>query len=54
MGKEVQSLKTILKSSLNEYGDMLDEVYLAYTAEIGFGLYADRKTGIKAFCEMLD
>lgn len=52
--KEVDSLKTILKRSLDEYGDMLDEVYVAEAAEIGFGLYADRKTGIKAFCEMLD
>lgn len=40
---EVQSLKTILENSLKEYGDMLDDVYVAETAEIGFGLYADRK-----------
>ena len=50
---EVQSLKTILENSLKEYGDMLDDVYVAETAEIGFGLYADRKMKLRDFCEQL-
>jgi len=50
---EVQSLKTILENSLKEYGDMLDDVYVAGTAEIGFGLYADRKMKLRDFCEQL-
>lgn len=50
---EVKSLKTILESSLKEYGDMLDDVYIAGTAEIGFGLYADRKVKLIDFCEQL-
>ena len=50
---EVQSLKTILENSLKEYGDMLDDVYVAETAEIGFGLYTDRKMKLRDFCEQL-
>lgn len=50
---EVKSLKAILEGSLKEYGDMLDDVYVAGTAEIGFGLYADRKMKLKDFCEQL-
>lgn len=50
---EVKSLKAILEGSLKEYGDMLDDVYVAGTAEIGFGLYADRKVKLRDFCEQL-
>ena len=50
---EVESLKSILEKSLNEYGDMLNDVYVAGTAEIGFGLYSDRKTKLKTFFEQL-
>ena len=50
---EVQSLKTSLEKFLKEYGDMLDDVYVAETAEIGFGLYADRKMKLRDFCEQL-
>ena len=53
MKNEVKSLKTILEGSLKEYGDMLDDVYVAGTAEIGFGLYADRKMKLRDFCGQL-
>ena len=50
---EVKSLKDILESSLKKYGDVLDDVYVAGTAEIGFGLYADRKMKLRDFCGQL-
>lgn len=50
---DVESLKSILEKSLNEYGDMLNDVYVAGTAEMGFGLYSDRKTRLKVFLEQL-
>jgi hypothetical protein len=50
---DVESLKSILEKSLNEYGDMLNDVYVAGTAEMGFGLYSDRKSSIRSFLQQL-
>ncbi len=50
---ETESLKTVFEKSLEEYGDLLDDVYVAGTAELGFGLYADRKTKLKDFCRQV-
>ena len=50
---DVESLKSILEQSLNEYGDMLNDVYVAGTAEMGFGLYSDRKSSLKSFLQQL-
>ena len=50
---DVEDLKTILGKALCEYGKMLDDVYVAGTAELGFGLYSDRKTKLKDFYECL-
>ena len=50
---ETESLKAVLQKALNEYGDVLDDVYIAGTSEIGFGLYTDRKMRLKDFCVRL-
>ena len=50
---DVEDLKTILGNVLSEDGNMLDDVYVAGTAEMGFGLYSDRKTKLKEFYECL-
>ena len=46
-------MKTILENALRECGNALDDVYVAGTAEMGFGLYSDRKTKLKEFYESL-
>lgn len=51
--EEVESLKSILENALNEYGEMLNDAYVAGTAEMGFGLYSDRKTELKTFLGQL-
>ena len=47
--QEVESLRDILKKAIEKYDDYADDIYIAGTAELGFGLYADRKKSIKDF-----
>jgi len=47
--QEVESLRDILKKAIEKYDDYADDIYIAGTAELGLGLYADRKKCIKAF-----
>ena len=47
--QEVESLRDILKKAIEKYDDYADDIYIAGTAELGLGLYADRKKCIKDF-----
>lgn len=51
--EKVESLKAILSDTSEKYGNLLDDVYIAGTAELGFGLYVDRKTKLKNYCDQL-
>ncbi len=48
-----ENLRLILENAINEYGDILDDVYVAKAAETGFALYNDRKVGLKSYCSQL-
>lgn len=45
--EEVESLRAILEKAIEKHGDYADDIYIAGTAELGFGLYSDRKKNIK-------
>ena len=47
--EKVESLRSILEKAIEDYGEYADDIYIAGTAELGFGLYADRKKSIKDF-----
>lgn len=48
-----QNLKGIINDTLEQYADKLDDIYFAQPAEMGFGLYAYRKTRLRDFCDQL-
>lgn len=51
-GKSVRDgddLKTTLQKAIEEYEDLLDEVYIASSSEMGFGLYEDRLIPIRKY-----
>ena len=45
--EEVESLRAILEKAIEKYVDYADDICIAGTAELGFGLYSDRKKSIK-------